>query len=605
MWTAKVFENSLSEHVLTSEVAQDSTRRRFNKWILLFVMFIGQLGWCSTALADAPVLWYEVAQYYHQIWRNQDPQALCEEAGPFVYRQINGYTVLGYKHKQSDNGTWRCVAEIYIPSTHVYLDYSLFYPRRVYLCWDESKPNTRLPLEQQCSSQCDTNYLDTCLQNSVIPSKNKGLQCRSKEGNPCNPGTGIKTQIEPIYHSRGLDLTLTYSSDLKGEPYPKRQFRFGHGWTFRYGTNLLFLNNGKVAVARPNGKIFEFRAPQSGSVYLADADVPDVLEKRTDATGNLSGWRYRVAASGEVEQYDTAGHLVAITLRSGQQVTLSYSDASTPAEVAPVAGLLISVRHQNGRQLSFSYNADSRIVTMRDPAGGEYRFAYDGPSSHSAATRTPAGNLTAVTFPGDASRVYHYNEPERTGDVDLPNTLTGISDESGKRFANWNYDAKGRALMSEHAGGVEHVELSYNADGTTTAIDAGGAKRIYHFTTVHGVVKPARIDTDDGSERFTYDANGYLDTRTDKKGIVTDYTYDTQGRKLSVVEAAGTPAARRIDYRYENPDYPQRVTEIREPAGSSTNPGDACTVGVDCKVITITYDAFGRVLKRTEQTNTN
>ena len=87
-------------------------------------------------------------------------------------------------------------------------------------------------------------------------------------------------------------------------------------------------------------------------------------------------------------------------------------------------------------------------------------------------------------------RYYLYEDPN------FPHALTGIVDENNVRFATWAYDAQGRAILSEHAGGADRVELSYNADGSTTVTDALGAARAYGFTTLQGVVKPTSVTGD-------------------------------------------------------------------------------------------------------------
>jgi YD repeat-containing protein len=227
----------------------------------------------------------------------------------------------------------------------------------------------------------------------------------------------------------------------------------------RWRTNLdrnITLTSQAIAVAahRQDGKSFYFLL--NNGLWTPDSDIPDKLVRLTDASGAPSGWKY-TNSDDEVELYDASGKLLSITNRAGLTQTLSY-DAS---------GRLASVADPFGRALTFTYDASSRIATMTDPAGKLYNYAYD-----------PNNNLTSVTYPDGKSRSYLYEN------TTFRNALTGITDENGVRFATYAYDTQGRAISSEHAGGVDKVSLVYNTDTSTTVTDSLGAVRTYRFQTI-------------------------------------------------------------------------------------------------------------------------
>ena len=127
------------------------------------------------------------------------------------------------------------------------------------------------------------------------------------------------------------------------------------------------------------------------------------------------------------------------------------------------------------------------------------------------------GNLISVTYPGGSKRQYLYEV------ASLPNALTGIIDENGAHYATWAYNAQGRAISSQHAGGADLTTLTYNANGSTTVTDARGNVHAYGLTTQFGLVKPtaltgAPVQTS-GGKAFTYDANGFMAGRTDRTEI--------------------------------------------------------------------------------------
>ncbi|MGH8613902.1 MAG: hypothetical protein ACREYF_18235 [Gammaproteobacteria bacterium] len=223
---------------------------------------------------------------------------------------------------------------------------------------------------------------------------------------------------------------------------------------------------------------------------------------------------------------------------------------------------------------------------MTDPAGGAYRYSYDGND-----------NLASVRYPDETpsddsdspKRLFHYE------DARFPHALTGITDENGNRFATYAYDDKGRAIVSEHAGGAERVALSYNADGTTTVTDAQGATRTYTFETHHGVIKVKSIqggpcpDCSGQTQNHAYDANGNVASKTDFNGNVTHYLYDlSRNLEVSRTEAVGTPEQRTTTTQWH--------ADFRLPVQIDVFDRN----DTHLKRTTFTYDAVGRLLTRTE-----
>jgi YD repeat-containing protein len=423
--------------------------------------------------------------------------------------------------------------------------------------------------------------------------------------------SGNKYQRETIYRaaSGGLELALHYNSQVGTDYF--RVGPFGTGWSMRYSASARAIFQGKAAVLRPDGRELEFRQPPTGNVYLKDADISDTLERLADASNNFTGWRFTASEGDEVEEYDAAGRLLWVRDRAGLQQTMTYSSASTPPAIAPEPGLLIAVTDSYGRQLNFVYNAQKRIVSMTDPAGGQYTFEYDGPSG-------PAGarNLTRITFPGGAARTYFYGEAALinsgaacgTPADSLPNVLTGLVDEKGERYATWSYDCEARVTTSEHAQGVQHYTIGYPA-GVRTVLDPLGASRTIAFQRILGVPhgigtsRPNASGSGTASNVYAFDANGNRASRTDYNGNRTDYTYDlTRNLETSRTEGltsggATTPQTRTISTQWDtNLRLP---TVIAEPLRLTTNvydpDGTFCGArGALCsKTVQATTDANG------------
>jgi RHS repeat-associated protein len=334
---------------------------------------------------------------------------------------------------------------------------------------------------------------------------------------------------------------------------PPYRYRLGTGWQTRYDQGIVFNTLPTPSIAtlnRPDGKIFSFTLNTSTNKWVPDADIADTLVQLTDGSGNVTGWRYTVAADDSVETYDTYGRLLTLADRAGRTQTLTYSDGTSganggyvldasgnPTATVLSAALLIRVTDPSGRTLSFGYDATSRIVKLTDPAGGIYRYTYDA-----------SNNLTTVAYPDGHSKTYLYNEQANTGNTNQPHALTGITDENGARYATYRYDSTGRAYDEDHAtnqsgGPVDHYNLAYGSNSTTVT-DPLNTQRTYNFTTILGVVKSTGVSQPGGSgcsassSAMTYDANGNIASRADFNGHQTCYAYDL-ARNLETARVEG------------------------------------------------------------------
>jgi len=133
----------------------------------------------------------------------------------------------------------------------------------------------------------------------------------------------------------------------------------------------------------------------------------DQIVELADASGNRSGWSYRVWADDSAESYDALGVLLSITTRHGWLTTLTYSTTSTSATVAKKPGLLIRVRNHFGRELNFVYDTRLRISQVLPPgavagaaagsASSPIRYVYDEAASLVSGV-TAQGQLTSIVW---------------------------------------------------------------------------------------------------------------------------------------------------------------------------------------------------------------
>jgi RHS repeat-associated protein len=223
------------------------------------------------------------------------------------------------------------------------------------------------------------------------------------------------------------------------------------------------------------------------------------------------------------------------------------------------------------------------------------------------------GRLATVTNSDSTTQQYLYEN------TNFPNALTGLIDENASRFSSWGYDTQGRATNTSEAGGAGATTLVYNADTSVTVTDALGAVRTFTFgrygdrNLVTGI-SGSQCPTCSEPKTTTYDLAGFVSSRTDYNGNVTQYTYDdTRGLETSRTEASGTARARTITTQwhatYHLPTLisvyargsatgtPLRTTSfIYDSAGNQltrtiTDPATSAS-----RTWTYTYDGYGRVL---------
>ncbi|MEE9326712.1 MAG: DUF6531 domain-containing protein [Cocleimonas sp.] len=315
-------------------------------------------------------------------------------------------------------------------------------------------------------------------------------------------------------------------------------------------------------ITRNDGRQYFFQLESSGE--WKDGQHP---EASLVAQGNQ--WLFTDAGDNQ-ELYDEQGRLIQTKNRQGHTTFLQYNLTTTEGgDDKPET--LDKVTDAFNRSLTFNYDSLSEQLVSVNTPDGLIQYSYDD-----------LKNLSQVIYPDGKTETYHY---EKTA---FPHHLTGLTDENSNRFATWDYDDQGRAILSEHAGQADKVTFAYNSDGTTTVTGALGDSRTYHFDLIQGGLKVKKITGDrcqtcgnGHMKERTYDDNGYLSSYTDWNGNLTTYTRDATGLELSRTEASGTPQARTITTDWH--------ADFRLPI-KITQSG---------KVTEYTYDAIGYLLSQT------
>jgi YD repeat-containing protein len=338
-------------------------------------------------------------------------------------------------------------------------------------------------------------------------------------------------------------------------------------------------NTDDVVLRRGNQRASYF---SSSSQFSTTADIRDRITPILAVDGSRSGWAVKNGDTEAIETYNADGYLISSTALNRQTTTFAYSDATTPANVAPRAGLLLQVTDAFGAALSFSYDTQGRLAQMSDPAGGIYAYVYDAEN-----------RLQSVTYPGGKHIEYLYNETGMAS-PQMPTALTGIIDENGSRYATFTYKGY-EAVTTEHAGGVNKYSLSSEYSTQTSVTDPLGTIHYYNFSdTLFGIKRytgeqqPRPTGSGSVTKSITYDANANVASVTDFNGSKTTYTWNlTRNLETSRIDGAGTTAARTISTEW-HPTLELR-TRIAEPK----------------RLTVYTYDENGNLLSQTVRATTD
>ncbi len=382
-------------------------------------------------------------------------------------------------------------------------------------------------------------------------------------GNPVSIASGNKYQKETDFTSSGpsgISIERHYnSSGGKGT------------WRFSYRQKLLVEeHNGNQVLVSERADGSQLRYVLTNGEWQSWADVTARLAQQLNADGEVTG-RTLSFDDQTVEHYSADGDLLKITRPWGSAIELSYSKNSAGETTA------IAIESMG---VSVSYQLTGDQIDSVSTVQGDIRYEYDTSENK---------NLVRIVFPDttaddsdNPARQYQYSN------TSFPSALTGIVDETGILFAQWEYDDQGRAIKSWHAADADTTTLDFTfaddaSDPRTTVTNSLGKQTTYHFESINGKKRVTLIEGHQSENCVaanrvkTYDDNGFVASIEDWNGNITRFERDARGREIKRTEAAGTPAERSIITQWHATlNLPVQVTE----GGRSTH---------------YEYDAAGRV----------
>ena len=299
-------------------------------------------------------------------------------------------------------------------------------------------------------------------------------------------------------------------------------------------------------------RITEITDP-SGAKRSFKYDVMNNITEETNAEGNTRYYKYNESGKvTEIKDYD------------GSTVKRIYNVLNKPEAVIDREGRetrfqydamwnLARVTAPDGGQTTFIYNENNRLSRIKNALGYTTRFTYDGMGNR-LSMEDAEGNKTSFEYNaiGKITTVKDSEGYEIKYEYDNEGNLVKITDKVGNELIR-TLDAAGQIIEEKI------IPADCGEDNSNGGEILQGAVRRYTYdllgniasvTTETGLVKKYKylpgtgkvteiIYNDGNKETYTYNANGYVESKTDINGVTIRYTYDCMNRLIEMTGSDG------------------------------------------------------------------
>ena len=258
-------------------------------------------------------------------------------------------------------------------------------------------------------------------------------------------------------------------------------------------------------------------------------------------------------------QRDAFGRTIQSTDGNGNVSEFSYDKR----------GQVITSTDALNQNTSQTYDAFGRVLTQTDGNGHTFTTTYDD-ANHSITLMTAEGISTSTTqnLHGETIIVTDGNGHDTTYDYDVNGNLISVTDALGNDSTT-NYNAINQVTITTDAKGTD-THFSYDAVGRTLSrtLDPTGLNITTQYS-YDGQGRTVTMTDANGIETHSeYDEVGnIIATIIDPAGLNlrTEYDYDARGNTVLMIEAAGTAQARTTEYVYDH--LGRRSSTTQDPAG--------------------------------------
>lgn len=393
----------------------------------------------------------------------------------------------------------------------------------------------------------------------------------------------------------GVNLVLHYNSQST------RIGSLGVKWTHSYETRIVGSN--PAILIQGDGTEVSY-ALQNG-VYQTPAGFHESLTRSASGVWTLT------FKDGSTQTFDSSGRLSALTDVHGNATTLSYG-----------ASGLQSVTDAVGRSLTFTYGS-GRLTTITDPEGKTWSVTY-GASRLSGVVDPLLNGTSSTTSFGWNSNDLVTSVTDRLGSTwnyayGANAAFYTVTDPFNKVAGSVNAVPAGpdtTGFSSQSAAGAstpDNVQSTYPVNTITTAYvqDAGGNAREYGLDNLGRIT--ATRDGTGHQTNFTWDTQNNRTSIVEPGGATTSIVYDSRGNVTSVTDATGRTSSKTYDannnllseedfagndvvYAYDLKNNVTSITDATNRTETRTyNPNGTLATSTDGegKTTTFTYNPAG------------
>ena len=314
----------------------------------------------------------------------------------------------------------------------------------------------------------------------------RGALC-AMTGDPVNANTGNFTYSKEDIMLRSkfpIGFIRSYNSS------EKRTGVLGKGWRHSYEISVSREENGYI-LHLSDGQDEAYFVDEEGRIHSVFDDFNRLKQTQT-------GFMYN-AESGLMYLFDKAGKLLRIERKDGEAVYFSYD----------IKGRLIEVSGGDGSKIALYYNDFGKLSEIKDHTGRKVEYSYEG------------NQLGRVYIEGKLTYSYYYKDE----------LLEKIKNPRGIYVLKNLYDGENRVKIQKFAdGGI--IRYEYNSEESKTFVinQNGNAEVHVHDENFRNIESEYAGE----SESFTYDTRNLLTSYKDKKGNITYYEYDKEGKLTKV-----------------------------------------------------------------------
>lgn len=378
----------------------------------------------------------------------------------------------------------------------------------------------------------DIAYDETAIVNcpSGIPQhddSNFGCSSSAKRGNP----TTVTTYTSPANGQGGIKKTFSYDvfgNEISAQLNCCQQ----KTWSYSGTTNYAFPDS--ITSGSSPGLTTKYSYNLSTGTVASVTDPNNLVTNYgyNSTTGLLSSISYPDGHStdlsityGGSQCYQDQCYTWPTTRTVTSELTPSESVYSTTYldEIGRPYAVSTSDSNTYYSTASLGYDALGRQWERSNPCAG-----YECSSTDWTKTQFDAlGRPTLTLLPDNEQTAYNYS-------VQNARPAVTVSDPTGKKSEALS-DALGRLVQTiEDPGGVGYVTTyKYDVLNDIVKVNQGQQTRTYTYDGLGRLVSAA-IPEANGATTFSYDNFDNVTSRTDPRGVVTDYDYDGLNRLLGI-----------------------------------------------------------------------